>query len=72
MRSRMIAAATAAILALVSIIAWQAKAAAPASSVPQVERYAPIHRAGCYGYNQYCGPGYQYRCAYGRCWCGPC
>ena len=72
MRSRMIVAATASILAVVGIVAWQAKAATPASSVPLMERYTPIHRAGCYGYNQYCRPGLHYVCQYGNCWCAPC
>jgi hypothetical protein len=73
-RNLIIAVAVTATVALGGALAWQAKAAAPASPVPLAGPYTPIHPAACAGPNVDCAPGRHRVCGpYGQhCWCAPC
>jgi hypothetical protein len=62
-RKLFIAAAITAAVALGGIATWQAKAAAPAGSIPHAGPYTPIQHADCRGGTgaHGCGAGYYWR-----------
>jgi hypothetical protein len=74
MRNLVIAAAVTVTLALGGVAAWQAKAAAPAGSIPLAGPYTPIHPAACNGTtgSEGCGPGWHYRNGPQGYRCYPC
>jgi hypothetical protein len=59
---------------LLGSVAWTAQAQTQGASSlnAQAQSATSIHKAACFGFGRWCGPGMHRVCGPYRCWCAPC
>src|SRR5271163_2874406 len=62
----------AAIFVLGSMALANAQTQGASSINAQAHNATTVHKAACYGWGRWCGPGTIRRCGPYRCWCAPC
>jgi hypothetical protein len=50
----------------------QTQAPGAASLNAQAHNATITHKAACFGFGRWCGPGFHRVCGPYRCWCAPC
>ncbi len=62
----------AAVFVLGSVAATNAQTQGASSLNAQAQSATSIHKAACFGWGRWCGPGMHRVCGPYRCWCAPC